>query len=200
MVTHRVILIGSLALAWLIAIPTFGQNKPLPNTYSNPPLASAKQKTETQAPYEVTGRYHLQQDSNEGYLILQFDLPKGSYIYSLTQSGELLPSKIAVTRSEDFVTRGKFIPDSPPKVVEKDPVFNQRVEKHVGKIQFFVPIQVEEGINLSELRPEMVFNGQVCSNQGICIPIRKKKVVAEFAGYFQRTAQKRSNSQTGQIK
>ncbi len=200
MVIQRAILIGSLTLIGLATAPAFGQNSQFSNAYSNTQPASNQQKSAVDAPYQLTGRYHLQQDSNEGYLILQFDLPKGSYIYSLTQSGELVPSKISVTPSKDFVIGGKFMPDSQPKVIEKDPVFNQRVEKHVGKVQFFVPIKIREGVDLSELRPELVFNGQVCSSKGICIPIRKKKILAEFGGYFQRTAEKRSNSQNGQIK
>ncbi len=141
------------------------------------------------APYRLSGRFHLQKATNTGYLVLECELPKGSYIYSLTQKGAVKPTVIKVSPSNAFATSGKFIPDRQPKIVEEDPVFEQRLEKHTGKVQFFVPMQLQSNIDPLTLQPELTFDGQVCSSNGVCMPIRNKTVKAKFAGYFQRTAE-----------
>lgn len=156
----------------------------------NQPAAQSRQTDR----YRLTGRFHLQQATNCGYLVLQCDLPKGSYVYSLTQQGSVRPTVIKVKPSDDFATTGKFIPDRQPTVIEKDAVFQQRVEKHLGdrtgKVQFFIPIQLDGNTDPATLQPELIFDGQVCSNAGICMPIRNKSIKAKFAGYFERTAEK----------
>ena len=170
-----------------------------PSQFDRPEPAS--NENDPAAPYQLSGRFHLQQGTSQGYLVLQCGLPPGSYIHSLTQTGDMNPSSIDVAPSQDFAVSGPFYPDSPATVIEKDPVFQQRVEKHLGKVQFFVPIQIRDGVDLSELKPVMVFSGQVCSDKGVCIPIREKTVRATFAGYFERAAeQPRSNSQNSTAK
>ena len=150
---------------------------------------------EPKSTYKISARFHLQEGTNKGYLVLQFDLAKGSYIYALTQAGDLPPSKIQVIPSDEFEVTGNFNPDKQPIVEENDPVFNQRVEKHKGKIQFFVPIEVAETVDLAEFQPELVFNGQVCSDMGICMPLRNKSIKANFAGFFERSVERRESSQ-----
>lgn len=144
--------------------------------------------------YRLTGRFHLQKATNKGYLVLQCELPKGSYVYSLTKQGTMRPSVIKVNPSDAFATTGKFIPDQQPTVIENDKVFQQRVEKHfgdrTGKVQFFIPMQVHSNIDPATLQPELIFDGQVCSSEGVCMPIRNKSIKAKFAGYFERTAEK----------
>jgi thiol:disulfide interchange protein len=160
----------------------------------------ASQVKSDDSPYKMSARFHLQQGSNEGYLVLQIDLPKGSYVYSLTQKGDLEPSKIRVVPSNSYSTKGRFNPDRPPIVVEEDPVFNQRVEKHKDSVQFFVPLKVRDDVDLKKMSPELVFTGQVCSENGVCMPLRNKKLKAKFAGYFDRTSQKRASTQNSDRK
>ena len=144
------------------------------------------------APCKLTGRFHLQQGTTQGYLVLQCELPAGSYMHSLTLPEDLNPTVIRVLPVDTYSVRGSFHPDRPPTVVERDPVLDQRLEKHSGKVQFFVPIQVSDGIDVTELKPQMIFDGQVCSDQGVCVPLNGKVVTATFAGYFERTAENHS--------
>ena len=146
------------------------------------------------APCKLTGRFHLQQGTNQGYLVLQCELPPGSYIHSLTQAEELNPTVIRIQPLNGCSVTGPFHPDRPPTVIERDPVFDQRLEKHLGKVQFFVPIQIAEGIDVAELKPQMIFDGQVCSEEGVCVPLNGKLVTASFAGYFERTAENQISS------
>jgi len=129
---------------------------------------------------ELTGSFHLEQDARTGYLVLQADIPEGSYIYSLTQEGS-----------------GSFKPDNEPVVVEQDPVFKNRTEKHKQDVRFFIPLQLAEGADPAELAIQMRFNGQLCSEaEGTCMPVQDKVINAEFGGYYQRVAEQTSGDET----
>lgn len=146
-------------------------------------------------PYKLSSRFHLQKGTNSGYLIVKIELRKGSYIYSMTQRAPLRPSKIQVTQSNQFRLNGKFIPDRPATIIENDPIFEQRLEKHTGVVQFFAPVEIAPGVAPNALAAEMEFSGQVCDDRGFCLPI-SAKTTGRFAGYFERSANKRAISQT----
>ena len=154
-------------------------------SYSTPILAQINPSDDT---LQLTARYHIESGTNQGFVIVKFQMPEGNYIYSLTQPKPLRPSKLAIKANPKFQVGKKFQAEKKPKVVEKDPVFRSRVEKHSGTVQFYVPIQVDGSVDPSSVVPEIVFNGQVCSNQGFCKPYNNKVVRAKFAGYFQREA------------
>ena len=145
-------------------------------------------------PYKMTSRIHLQKGTNRGYLIVQVDLLKGSHIYSLTQKGSVTPSKIKVTPNDQFRIGGKFSPDQPATVVENDPDFNHRIEKHKGKIQFFAPIEIAPGVDVTKLNVDLTFDGLVCSGNN-CRPVMGHKFKGGFAGYFERTAAQQAPAQ-----
>ena len=140
-------------------------------------------------PYKVSSRFHLQEGTTSGYLVVQVELPPESYMYSLNQTGAIYPTKIQVVPSDGFVIDGKFNPDRPAEVTENDPVFNQRVEKHKGKVQFFAPVKFNSAEAIGKAQPEIILNSQVCSTGGVCLPIRDKRVKAEFGGFFGRSAE-----------
>ena len=157
------------------------------------------QVQQEQSPYRLSSRVHLQRDSNKGYLIVQVDLIEGSYIYSLTQKGAIPASKLAVAHSPLFRLTGEFGPDRPATVVAHDPVFEQRVEKHLQRVQFFAPIEIAPGADPAKILAAVTFNGQVCTDQGFCTPLRNMQLTGKFAGYFQRSqAEKASANQDAQ--
>lgn len=164
-------------------------------TQSRQPAAQANQSP-TQAtegakvkkPYVLTSRIHLQKNSNRGYLVVRVEMAKGNHIYSLTQKGDLRPSKLTVTKSNQFGLLGQFAPDRPAEIIKNDPTFKQQVEKHKGVVQFFAPIEIAPGLSPDKLAPEVTFDGQVCSSENFCMPIMGEKVKGKFAGYFERTA------------
>jgi len=78
---------------------------------------------------------------------------------------------------------GAFTSDKQPLVIEKDPIFNRRIEKHKGVVQFFAPIEVRPGIDLSKFTTEVTFSGQVCSDSA-CRQIKAQKVTGKFASFF----------------
>jgi hypothetical protein len=143
-----------------------------------------------QASYQLSGRFHLQTGTTQGYLVLECELQPGNYIYSLTQAEPLKPTQIRVAPSEQYALMGNFNPDQSPMVVEKDPIFEQRLEKHKGTVRFFVPFEIAPGVDANQLKPQLVIDGQICSDDGFCMPINAQTVSADFAGYFERTSQK----------
>ena len=153
------------------AIPKFGK-----------PTAPAIEQ-----PWKFEGRLHLQEGSTEGYIVLQIDLAPGHYIYSVSPEGSPAPTKIEVVPSASVQVAQSFSPDQPPAVTENDPVFQRRIEKHTNRVQFFVPCRLDPNADykLTGL-PVIEFNGQVCSKDGVCLPIRNKRIQVEFAGYFQQ--------------
>lgn len=144
-------------------------------------LAKAKPQ-----PYQISSRIHLNQGTQAGYLVVEVQLGQGKHIYSLTQGGAVPPTILKVLPNSQIQLTGDFSPDKPATVIEKDPDFQQRLEKHTGKVQFFAPINVAQTADLAKLTAEIQFDGQVCSKDA-CVPIRAKKITSKFAGYFENT-------------
>lgn len=144
----------------------------------------------------LTAHFQLEQNTRKGYLVLKAQFPKRSYIYSLTQRGTPPPSKIEIATSDLFKTSGTFKPEKAPTVIENDPDFGGRVEKHKESLSFFIPLELAESASLEELSIKLRFNGQLCSEEGTCMPVRDKIVEARFSGYFQRVAEQGQSSRT----
>ncbi len=139
---------------------------------------------ETQRPWKLASRIHLEKGTNQGYLVVQLDLDEGYHIYSLSSDGSPSPTRLVALPSKDLRMISKFASDKSPIVIAKDPVFEQRIEKHKGQIQFFASIEVRPGVDLQKLTQEVQLSGQVCSDSA-CQPIRKQAVNAKFAGFFE---------------
>ena len=161
--------------------------QPARNKIGNP---SAMQKSgvaaaaKPKSPWKISSRIHLEKGTNNGYLVVQIDLDKGYHVYSLDPKSSPAPTQLAVLPSNDLRVKSKFVSDKSPLVIEKDPVFGKRIEKHTGQVQFFAPIEVRAGVDLQKLSQDVKFSGQVCSSSA-CQPIRQHTANAKFAGYFE---------------
>ena len=147
-------------------------------------LAQQIQKAKPQS-YQITSQILLNQGTQSGYLVVEVQLAAGKHIYALTQVG-IPPTVLKMLPNPQAQLTGPFSPDKPAVVIEDHPVFNRRVEKHTGTVQFFAPITVSPTADLAKLTVDVQFDGQVCS-QNACVPIRGKKITSKFAGYFQST-------------
>ena len=136
--------------------------------------------------YQLSSRIHLNKGTQKGYLIVEVQLAEGKHIYSLTQAGAIPPTTLKVQPNPQIKITGDFSPDKPATVIENDPVFKQRIEKHTGKVQFFAPIEVAPAADLAKLATQIQFDGQICSQEA-CLPIRSKMISGKFAGYFDST-------------
>ena len=145
--------------------------------------AEQKPVPNAEQPYLLSTRVHLQEGTNKGYLVVRVDLAEGSYVYSLTQKGDARPTQLAVTPSKKFRLLGAFAADRNAEVVAGDTA-KAPIEKHKSVVQFFAPIEVAAGTDLSTLAVEVAFDGQVCTADNFCMPIMSEKVTGKFAGYF----------------
>ena len=156
------------------------QNQRFPNQPAKPKQA-----------LELNAFFKLVEGTNTGYLYLEAKIEPGSYIYSTTQGGDLRPSVITALPSVkgDYLTRGAFKEMQPAIVIKKDPVMQQRLEKHKGFVRFQTQFSVRPDADPRKVMAKIQFDGQVCSDQGVCMPIRGREVVATFAGYAKPAAQ-----------
>lgn len=152
-------------------------------------------------PFRLSSRFHLKNGTNEGYLIVKVELPDQSYIYSLTQPEPFPKTKISVASSPHFSLTSKqsFTPDRSPKIIEKDPDFGARLEKHSGIVQFVVPIEMNKTISAKELQIQIELDGQVC-DEVTCLPFFRKKTTAKFAGFYDPTEIKHAAPQNAKPK
>ncbi len=137
-------------------------------------------------PYQISSRIHLNKETRAGYLVVEVQLATGRHIYSLTQTGTPPPTILKVLPNDQIQLTGKFNPDKPAVVIENHPDFQQRVEKHTGKVQFFAPIIANPATDVAKLNVDIQFDGQVCSKNA-CVPVRSKTITGKFAGYFAST-------------
>ena len=194
---HRAVLIllGFGVVGWLEWLGP-GQANAFQETTKAQPASSSSLKPIKPAITELTltGRFHVIKGSERGVLILKAEIPKGSCIYALTQKGNPQPSKLKISPSKQFQVLGKFSADRYPKVIEHDPVFETRLEKHTTLVQFFAPIKLVPGVDPKTVTAEMTFDGLCCSDAGTCIPVKGRKVKANFGGYYEKSAEKRKAS------
>jgi len=136
----------------------------------------------------LAARYHVETGTNRGYLIVKAEMPIGSYIYGIYQDADSPCSKIEIGQSNQFKVLGKFKADKKARVIAKDPVFESRLEKYYDVVQFYAPIELADQVDPSKIKPIVRFTGQVCSDEGYCIPIHGKTMAVKFMGFFQRQA------------
>ncbi len=147
-------------------------------------------KIEAQTKLKLSARYQIEEGTRQGWIVVSAEIPKGNHIYALTQKGTPPPTKIKIAESEEFSITEKFKSNKKPKVIEKDPIFQSRIEKHEGQVAFLAPITIANEADIEELMIDLKFHGQLCSDTG-CIPYFNKPVLVEFGGYFVKTDKKK---------
>lgn len=146
---------------------------------------SYAQSTRSTDPITLKAQFKLDKGKKTGVLMLSATMPDEHYIYSLTQKKIPPPTKLSVDNNKKFKVTGKFTPDKKPTVIEKDEIFNNRIEKHYKTIVFSAPIKLADDAEPDSLEITIKMIGQVCSEQN-CTQIRGKKAVAKFGGNIKK--------------
>ncbi len=131
------------------------------------------------APFKLSAHLVGQADAAQAYVIVKVELPPDSYLYSLTQPGELA-TRVEVALGPNGKIAGPMRPASLPKVNEQDTFLGGRSEKHFGTVHFVLPIQRLTALPLEQWEVALRLNGQVCSENGSCQLIRNEIVTAKF--------------------
>lgn len=142
-------------------------------------------EAEVAAPYQLSAQLAAASGSDTAYLIVQVELPAESYLYSLTQPGDLA-TKVEVALGEDGKIAGIMRPVTLPTVKEKDEFLGGRSEKHYGTIQFVLPVQRLTARPVEQWQVAVRFNGQVCSEHGSCQLIRNEVFSAKWTPMDER--------------
>lgn len=138
-----------------------------------------------QAPYQLTAGLVAVPNSPQLYLIVGIELPPNSYLYSLTQPGELA-TRIEVALGEDGKIAGVMRPTSSPQINEQDEFVGGRSEKHYGTQYFVMPVQRISSRPVEQWEVAVRLNGQVCSEAGTCQLIRNEVIRAKPAAFDER--------------
>ncbi len=119
----------------------------------------------------VSAEYRVAADGSHGSLSVTAQPSGGWYIYSVTQQrGGPMPTKILLDSSADIALTGPFQPDKPPKTKSAE-YFTVPVEEHHGPVTWTAPFRIAAGAKPQSLRITGKLNGQICDEQGGCIPL-----------------------------
>jgi len=131
-----------------------------------------------------SAEYRITEGSREGQVSVTATMEPQWHVYSVTQlPGGPMVSVIKLASSAQAAITGEFTPDVPPHIKQYE-FFDVPVEEHDGTVTWTAPIQLAEGVDPTKTDLQLKFNGQVCQDEGACIPIANKAVVAKFAGYI----------------
>lgn len=130
-------------------------------------------------PYTIVAWISPGHTPDECFVAVAFDLSPGHYLYALTQTGGLATT-LEVAVDNQMRIAGPFYSSEPPQRVARDPLLNIPVEKHTGRIVFYLPLTISGHWQPNELSIPIRVNGQVCSANGMCIPIRNRVMEARW--------------------
>ena len=139
--------------------------------------------------FKIEGTYQIEKSQRHGWIILNLEIPDGYHVYALTQKGSPPPTTIKLQESDDFKLLKKFKANKKPKVVEHDPIFDQRIEKYVGKIALMAPIEIAINKDLDSVTFNVKISGQLCSDTS-CQLFKNKEIEIDFAGFYEKDEKK----------
>ncbi len=134
---------------------------------------------------KLTGGFRLAAGGRDGELLVRAEIAPGWHVYSLSQPpGGPQKSELKLELSEAFSLAGPFRPDQAPHVKQYEVWAGVRVEEHTGKLTWSAPFRLNDGVSPEQLRIAVKFSGQVCKDDGVCIPL-KKDLSLSFEGRYE---------------
>ncbi len=134
-----------------------------------------------------SAEYRIAEGTREGQVSITATMEPDWHLYSVTQlPGGPQTSVIKLASTEQAAITGEFMPDAPPHIKQYE-FFDVPVEEHDGTVVWTAPIQLADGVEPTTTELQLKFNGQVCQNEGACIPIANKSIAAKFVGYYEKT-------------
>ncbi len=161
------------------------------------PAARAVQSGAEDEQFRLSAQYQVQKDSQAGRILVRFELPEGWHTYSLHQESPPIATKIHLKKSTAFHNDGVFKADHEPKITERDPVFDVRLEEFYDGVVFAAPIEIVDGVDPEKLTIELTVTCQVCS-ESTCDFVKDRKLAVKFDGYYEpKPADKTQKSEPG---
>jgi thiol:disulfide interchange protein len=133
---------------------------------------------------KFTAEYRIAEGTRSGRLSVTAMMEPSWHLYSVTQlPGGPQRSVIKLDSRDQANIAGEFKPDVAPHVKNYE-FYDVPVEEHEGAVVWTAPIQLAEGVDPKSTELQLKFDGQVCQDEGSCIPIANESIVAGFAGYY----------------
>lgn len=135
-----------------------------------------------------SAKFELVEGTSSGRVSVTAELEPNWHLYSVTQQPGGPQRSVIKLKDEPLAKlAGPFKSNVAPHVKQYD-FFDVPVEEHDGEVIWTAPITIVEGFDAANAEMRLLFNGQVCQDEGACIPILNKSIVAKFAGYYEEEA------------
>lgn len=177
---HWLLTIFTLSSAMVLAIssPAPAQQKsfgtmPKSSTQLELPdsLVGLSPTAQSGAQLKVSAEVEWNESRTAGRLHVRAQMNGGWHVYSVTQkAGGPKRTEIELTPSDQFELMGSFEPDSDPKIKRYD-FYKVPVEEHYDSVIWTAPFRLKTGADQETFRIEGRLLGQVCDEQGGCIPL-----------------------------
>ncbi len=132
----------------------------------------------------LAAEFRLAEGSREGRLSVIATIGPGWHLYSVTQkAGGPMRSVMKVAPSDQYEVMGEFRPNTPPNIKTYE-FFKVPAEEHDGEVIWTAPIRLNESVDPANLQIMIDFEGQVCQDDGVCLP-KTETLTAEFAGTYE---------------
>ena len=130
----------------------------------------------------IESEFQLKKDSRTGVITVTAQVPDDWHTFSVTQKpGGPMKSKLTAGAA-GAKTLGEFVPSEPAHVSYND-IFELDVEEHKGTVVWRAPVELEPNVDPAQLKIDVKFRGQICSDTTGQCKIAKAESQAVFAGY-----------------
>ncbi len=120
---------------------------------------------------EVSAEVEWNESQTAGRLHVRAEMSGGWHVYSVTQkSGGPKRTEIELVPSDTFELIGAFEPDRSPKIKRYE-FYKVPVEEHYETVVWTAPFRLKPGVTKDAFQIEGRLLGQVCDEQGGCIPL-----------------------------
>ena len=132
----------------------------------------------------LSGKFEVAEGSRDGRISITAEMLPTWHVYSITQLPDgPIKSELKVERSQQYELVGSFRASVAPHVKHYE-FFDVPVEEHPDTVTWTAPLRIADGVDPEALEVRVNYTGQVCQDEGACIPI-EQLVVAPFAGYYE---------------
>ncbi len=128
---------------------------------------------------EVTfeAEFTVDDSGRTGTLRVRAEIIPNWHIFSMTEQNSQ-PTSVRI--ASDFTgaaISGDFVPDADPHLKEYS-FYDQPSEEYEFSVTWTAPLQFAANVDPATLKIPLVINGQVCENNGICLPIENLEITA----------------------
>lgn len=174
-----------IAAVWLLLVSSgsgaSAQVTPFEGLPDIDPAASLLTEGDDSPPLALSAQFTRSEGTTPARLYITADIGKGWHIYSISQpDGGPLATKITLDASDKFRLLEDFTPSpEPARKTEPEAFGDLPIESHEGRVTWYAPIALADGVDPAALKIGGIVNAQACNDTG-CLPPEDFKFTAEL--------------------